>query len=117
MRSTRPTENSVESAILKFMRERGWRATRNHVGVFKTTYGGTVSIGTKGFPDWTFTRGAGRGTVELMHVEAKRRGAKPTPKQFEVMAGLNHIGELAVWCESLDHFKTIYYQYFPEEMR
>lgn len=116
--SSKPTENAVEALVLSFMKARGWRATRNHVGLFKTAYGATVTIGTKGFPDWTFTRKSALGnhaTIELMHVEAKRPGKRPTPKQFEVMASLNYMGELAVWCASLDHFKSIYFMYFPLE--
>lgn len=113
---SKPTENTVESAVLKFMKEHGWRATRNHVGVFKTAYGGTISIGTKGFPDWTFTRRFPRhGCANLMHVEAKAPGKRPAPKQVEVMASLNYLGELAVWCDSLESFRTVYEQYFPAE--
>ncbi|MGH7238939.1 MAG: hypothetical protein ACREHG_02615 [Candidatus Saccharimonadales bacterium] len=96
------------------MRARGWRPTRNHVGLFSTPYGGKVSIGTPGFPDWTFRRVVSyeRGIVELMHVEIKRPGQKPRPKQFEVIASLNHIGEIAVWAASLTHFESVYALHF-----
>lgn len=116
---SKPTENSVESAILKHMRARGWRATRNHVGVFRPVHGGyPVTIGTPGFPDWTFTRSLTapvRGTLQLMHVEVKRPGQRPKPKQHEVMASLNHMGELAVWADSLESFQVLYATYFPGE--
>jgi hypothetical protein len=109
------TENSVEKEVLRFMQGLGWVAQRNHVGKFKTPYGATVSIGTPGYPDWSFTRGKIIPGVELIHFEAKAKGKKPSAKQHEVMASLNHLGQLAVWADSLAMFQTIYYQYFPSE--
>lgn len=110
------SENALESAVLLFMKNRRWRATRNHVGIFKTEYGARISIGKKGFPDWTFTRRSlGIPYAHLMHVEMKRPGQKPKPKQAEILASLNHIGELAVWCDSIEMFSTIYLQHFPAE--
>lgn len=114
---TYSNENAVEKAVVEFMQAGGWRATRNHVGLFTTSYGGKIKIGTEGFPDWTFTRRvpSGHATVNLMHFEAKAPGKKPTAKQHEVMASLNSIGELAVWADSLERFKSIYYMYFSSE--
>jgi hypothetical protein len=108
------TENYVENEVLRFMQGLGWLAHRNHVGRFKTARG-AISIGTPGYPDWSFTRGKIIPSVDLIHFEAKAPGKRPTNKQHEVMAALNHLGQLAVWADSLAMFKTIYYQYFPSE--
>lgn len=122
------TENAVEKLVVEWMQKRGWRATRNHVGVF-TRIGGRqgpsggragmrIAIGTPGFPDWSFTRGdcgTPCGHADLFHWEAKATGKKPEPKQFEVMASLNHLGELAIWSDSLESFVVIYRQYFPHD--
>lgn len=112
------TENAVENAIIRFMQSLGWRASRNHVGLFQRMNGsGKIKVGTEGFPDWTFIRKTtSRGANQLMHVEVKAPGKKPTPKQFEVMASLNHIGELSVWADSLDAFKAVYFQNFIEDL-
>lgn len=112
------TENQVEKAVVQFMQRLGWRATRNHVGVF-TQGGRIVTIGTPGFPDWTFTRPLQlvqiRGRLELLHFEAKAPGKKPSAKQFEVMAALGHLGELAVWADTLESFQNVYYMNFPAD--
>lgn len=112
---SKPSENSVEKAIIDFMQARGWRATRNHVGTFRTMYGGWVHVGAEHFPDWTFTRsisGAPYGTLQLMHVEVKKPGEKPAPGQHEMLASLNHLGELSVWASSPSVFEAVYAQYF-----
>lgn len=99
------------------MQANRWRASRNHVGLFQRVNGtGKIKVGTEGYPDWSFFRGTDqRGTVHLIHVEVKRPGKKPTDKQHEVMASLNHLGELSVWADTLDSFKEVYYQNFPED--
>jgi hypothetical protein len=110
------TENAVEADVKKFMSAIGWRSTRNHCGLFKTMYGGKVKIGTEGFPDHTFTRAAKiKPLVEQINWEAKATGKKPAPKQYEVMASLAHLGEIAFWADSLEMFKAIYYKYFPDD--
>jgi hypothetical protein len=114
-KSSKPTENSVEKDVIEFMQTRSWRATRNHVGTFRTLYGGWVKIGEEGFPDWTFTRGSTycQGCA-IMHWEAKKPGEKPTPIQMQKIASLNAIGELAFWASSLLQFKQTYSLYFSD---
>lgn len=113
------TENGIEKQVITFMQSRGWRATRNHVGVFKTQYGGTISIGIKHFPDWTFTRGnlAFSGQADLIHFEAKAPGKRPNNGQLEKLASLNHLGELAIWASSLEMFKLQYLGSFPDDAK
>lgn len=108
------SENTIEAELLEFMQSEGWRPTRNHVGLFRTEYGAKVHIGTKGFPDWSFTRGSRseRGRSELVHVEAKSSTKSPNPKQLEVIASLNHIGELATWTRNIHTYKTWYAEHF-----
>lgn len=91
------SENAVESAIARWMQTRGWRRTRNHVGTFKAVTGSPVMIGLEGFPDWTYTRGQ-----SVCHVETKATGKKPRPKQREVIASLNYLGEHAWYADSLE---------------
>ena len=115
------TENAVETLVLKFMKDRGWRSLRNHVGVFLTATGSSrVSIGEVGYPDWTFIRGntplkmGSTGTVDMMHFEAKATGKRPRKEQLEKLASLQYLGEIALWADSLDTFKFQYHRYFDE---
>lgn len=85
------------------MRSLGWRETRNHVGTFYTKTGSPIHIGIKGFPDWTFTRG-----VLFFHLEVKRPGLEPEPLQYQRLASLNHLGEIALWADSLAMLKLKY---------
>jgi hypothetical protein len=103
------TENQVEVSIAKFMQMRGWRRRRNHVGVFRPIHGGAqITIGTRGECDWSYYRTAAPGIVQVLHVEAKRPGAKPRPEQDEYIASLNHIGETALYADSIDMFISKY---------
>lgn len=117
-RQRKPTENTVEKQVVELMQTRGWRATRNHVGLFHP-YGVpdmVVTIGETGFPDWTFTRALHKerhGVLELLHWEAKKPGDKPEKEQLQKHASLNYIGELTFWADSLTMFERIYAQYFP----
>jgi hypothetical protein len=114
-KSSKPTENSVEAQVLEFMQARSWRATRNHVGKFRTQFGGWISVGVEHFPDWSFSRGTGKlGVCELLHFEAKAPGKKPNGGQLEKLASLNAIGERAFWASSLLMFTTLYYQGFSD---
>jgi hypothetical protein len=117
-KSRKPTENTVEKQVVEVMQSRGWRATRNHVGLFhpyKRT-ATVVRIGEEFFPDWTFTRALHKerhGMLELIHWEAKAPGERPSKGQLEKIASLNYMGELSFWSDSLAMFEKIYAQYFP----
>ena len=44
-------ENAIKDACIKLLRRRGFWVRNNPVGLFKTVWGGTVRIGTKGEAD------------------------------------------------------------------
>lgn len=79
------------------------------MGVFRPVHGGAqITIGRRGEPDFSYYRTAAPGIVQVLHVEAKRPGAKPRPEQDEYIASLNHIGETALYADSIDMFISKY---------
>jgi hypothetical protein len=71
------TENDVEQLTKDYMEIRGWYGYRQHVGVFRTKYGGWITVGEKGMADWRFEHPR-HGVV---HIECKRPKGKPKPHQ------------------------------------
>lgn len=106
------SENEVERDIVAWMQARGWRRFRNHVGRIVMGDGSTAVIGKRGTPDWTFRRTIRRGLCQVIHLEAKAEGKKPTgqhgKEQLEQIALLDHLGEPACWANSLEMWLAWY---------
>ena len=109
------SENLVEAQIAKWMQARGFRRQRNHIGVFKPAHGGApITIGKKGWPDFTYFRTVSPGLVQVAHVEVKSPGKKPRQEQAEAIASLNHIGEPAWYADSIEMHEANYSAYFTD---
>jgi len=132
-------ENILEEQIGGFMRARNWTRTRNHVGTFvplgfilrqfETLSSGSVDIeslkqsmmrnlariGTKGQPDYVFTRprfDAGFALFQKVWIECKAPGKKPRPEQAEWIRNSNLMGEPANWFDGFDKFIAWYKEIF-----
>ena len=108
------SENTVKAEIARFLAKHGWRRYRNHVGKIVSEDEKERVVGTPGWPDDTYRRPTEtRGLVEILHVEAKAEGKRPTgehgKRQLEKIASLNHIGEPATWANSLGMFELWYW--------
>ena len=65
--------------VTEFMVARGWHPARQHVGTFRTRYGGWIKMGEKGMADCLFLHpdhGA-------LYIECKRPGRVPDLHQEE----------------------------------
>lgn len=99
----------MEVQIAKFMQAHGWRRRRNHVGSFRPVHGaGIITIGKEGDPDFSYFRTVKPGLLQVLHVEVKKPGEKPRPKQVETIASLNHVGETAIWADSIESLISQY---------
>jgi hypothetical protein len=65
-------ENSVEDGCLSVLRHRGYWPIRLHVGRFRTLYGGWITMGDVGTPDWAAIHPRHRGLL----LEVKRPGGE-----------------------------------------
>ena len=112
------TENDVEAAIVRFLRDRGWIVERNQVGLLYTADGRPCPVGRRGQCDWRAIRPVPglMGAAEYLEVEVKRPGAKPSKVQREYMAMRCWQGVACDWADSLDRFVAWYGEHFDEEV-
>ena len=104
--TTRPSENSVTVECLNYMRSRGWRAYRMHVGVYQPISGGPpVAMGERGCPDWLLIHP----TESPLFLEFKRPGATPEKHQEEYIAKMRFLGFNAEWTDNLNKLKELGY--------
>jgi hypothetical protein len=82
------TENQATVDCLAWVRQLGWYAHRNQVGLFYTRDGRPVKIGVEGTPDWLLLHPE-HGIVWL---EMKSSTGKPSKLQRERLAMLRHLG-------------------------
>lgn len=101
-------EAEVTAECRNWLVQRGWRPHRNHCGVFFTERGARITGETEGTPDWSFTRPTKRGHGNILYVEMKATTGKPSPKQREMRALLQHYGYAVVIAHSLDELKREY---------
>lgn len=114
---TRQTENEVEEDVITWLKARGWRPIRQHVGL--VVRGNSVgSVGKRGMCDWKFERPAPNqpGTLQSFEWEAKATGKKPSKRQREYMALRTHQGFLCCWFDSLAGLRAWYRGVFGEEL-
>ena len=107
------TEAQVTRQICDFLRARHWRLTRNHVGRFRTPDGKRwIKSGEKGEADWTATRplpkGGHVGACQLIYVELKAPGKRPTVIQETWLACRKQEGYKTGWWDSLTSFEEWY---------
>lgn len=123
-------ENIVEQQICDFLRLKGWRLYRQHVGAYmpygaamqafkdhRSPGGLLIRIGENGMPDWRAERPDAReiGLARVFHFETKAPGAKPSTDQLRWMRHANATGTSAEWFDSFDHFHAWYQRRFPGE--
>lgn len=101
-------EAEVTAECRNWLVKRGWRPHRNHCGVFFTERGARITGEPPGTPDWSFTRPTDRGHGNILYVEMKATAGKPSPKQREMRALLQHYGYAVLIAHSLDELKREY---------
>jgi L-ascorbate metabolism protein UlaG (beta-lactamase superfamily) len=85
-------ENDVEDACVDYLRRRGYKVTRNHIGRFMTPDGRWITMGETGYPDWTALHGQQIGFL----LEVKRPGGKLSPEQVKKIREIRLGDRLAV---------------------
>lgn len=103
------TENDVEAAIVRFLRNRGWVVDRNTVAGAFTADGRHLSVGRRGQADWRAARD-NKHRVHYLEVEVKAPGKRPSPRQREYLALRAHQGIAATWADSVESFADWYAQ-------
>ena len=101
-------EAEVTAECRNWLVERGWRPHRNHCGVFFTERGARITGEPPGTPDWSFTRPTDRGRGHILYVEMKAAAGKPSAKQREMRALLQHYGYAVLIAHSLYELKREY---------
>lgn len=119
------SENAVEAQICDFLRARRWIVKRQHVGkhvplgfLLRTLEHGGISkeaifrnvvdIGEKYAADWRAERAAGDGLLQVLYVEVKAPGRKPTREQLDWLERARLSGARAGWWDSIDSFEAWY---------
>jgi hypothetical protein len=125
----RMPENQVEAQIVAYLRLRRWVVKRQHVGkhvplgfLLRTLERGpitreaifrnTVDVGEKYAADWRAERSAAGGLMQVLYVEVKAPGKKPTPEQCDWLERARLAGARAGWWDSLDSFEAWYTREF-----
>lgn len=120
-------ENQVEAQIVDFLRQRRWVVKRQHVGKHvplglllrylergpitkELLFRNTVDVGEKYAADWRAERAtAGHSRLmQVLYVEVKAPGKKPTREQEDWLKRARINGALAGWWDSLDSFMAWY---------
>ncbi len=118
-------ENIVEAQIVGFLRLRRWIVKRQHVGkhvplgfllrmlergrITKAdVFRAVVDVGEKHAADWRAERSAGGGLMQVLYVEVKAPGRKPSPEQADWIERVRLTGALATWSDSIDDFESWY---------
>lgn len=124
-------ENIVEQQICDFLRVRRWVVKRQHVGkhvplgfLLRTMeHGGItreaifrniVDVGEKYAADWRAERAVDGGLMQVLYVEVKAPGRKPTPEQKEWLERARLAGARAGWWDSIEAFTTWYAREFAQ---
>lgn len=107
-------ENHVEAAVLTFLRVRGWRVDRQHVGKAQWPSGEWLQLHPEGTADWFAHRPAT--SPSCLYIETKAPGERPTEQQMLYLEMAARAGYLTIWCDSLQAFVDFYGRYFPSEI-
>lgn len=101
------TENDVEYNCIGWLREQGWIAERNPVGMLYTKDGRPHPVGRPGACDWRLKRSSDH-PLHYFELECKAPGKRPEPRQREYMAQMAAHGVVAVYADSLAMLKAWY---------
>ncbi len=101
------TENDVEYNCISWLREQGWIAERNPVGMLYTRDGRPHPVGRPGACDWRLKRSV-TNALHYFELELKAPGRKPGPRQREYMAQMADHGVVAVYADSLEMLQEWY---------
>jgi len=82
------SENQATIDCLAWVRQLGWYAHRNQVGLFYTRDGRPVKIGVEGTPDWLLLHPE----HGILWLEMKSSTGNPSKLQRERLAMLKHLG-------------------------
>ncbi len=124
-------ENQVEGQIVSFLRVRRWVVRRQHVGkhvplgylLRKMEYGpltkplifqAVVDVGEKYQADWRAERSAGGGLMQVLYIEVKAPGCKPTAEQVHWLERVRLTGALAGWFDSIESFEAWYFNHVKD---
>lgn len=105
------SEAAVTRQICDFLRARHWRMTRNQVGRLRSPDGKRwITVGEVGHADWTAVRPRGqrRGDCQLIYVEMKAPGKRPSAAQETWLWCRRQESYLAGWWDSLESFAAWY---------
>ena len=83
--ATTPLEKVAQKQIMEYLTLRGWVVERMNSGKIPAKYGGKtryIRLHTTGCPDVQALRKAPNGYTEVLYVEVKRPGEKPTEVQL-----------------------------------
>jgi hypothetical protein len=111
------SENDVEAQVVSWLKTMGWRVYRMSVGARQNSNGGWVKFGEKGVADYMAWRvvniwKAPPRHCELLFLEVKRPGEKPSAHQVRWLEQAQWSGVNAWWVDSLALFQTYYAGHF-----
>lgn len=106
----KPTETQIQSAIMGFLRYKGYYVQRMNSGALRDQHNRLIRMNKAGTPDLMAFRkpsgwSANDPTVKLLFIEVKRPGNRPTPLQHAVMQELAEHGALCIVAHSVEEVK------------
>jgi len=99
------TEAQITRQCIDYLKVEGWECVRQHVGMFQTRTGRTVTIGKAGDPDWIAFRFDAAG-YSLFYIEFKSPTGRLRKAQRIRIEQLRDVGHEVCVCRGLDDLKA-----------
>ncbi len=113
----KPKEKDIQQACINYLKYKGFFTQRMNSGSIRTAAGGMVKLAAKGTPDvmafkraLSFREGV-MSSVDLIFLEIKVPGKKPTPAQTMMMEELESFGAQCYVIHGLNELQEVIDKY------